>query len=255
MPTYRGGRHEHGQNFLTDRETIASIVDLVARTDGPIIEIGPGGGALTAPMARLNRSITAIEIDPRLAQRLSRNLPSVNVINQDFLTYQLPDSPTTVVGNLPFHLTTAILRKLLHARRWQEAVLVMQWEVARRRAGIGAMTMMTAQWAPWYEFGSAQRISAAAFTPQPSVDAGLLTIRRRYAPLIPMSERSSYQSFVHSVFTGRGRGLAEILSRASPTTLPESRSLLSEFGFHHSSLPRDLTVEAWVGAFKRFGIR
>ena len=71
MPTYRHGRHEYGQNFLTDQSIIATITRLVVATEGPIIEIGPGDGALTIPLARLGRPVTAIEIDARLARCLS----------------------------------------------------------------------------------------------------------------------------------------------------------------------------------------
>ncbi|MBS4104936.1 rRNA adenine N(6)-methyltransferase family protein, partial [Tsukamurella paurometabola] len=104
------------------------------------------------------------------------------IVHGDFLHHRLPAEPHAVVGNLPFHLTTAVLRKLLHAPHWTDAVLIVQWEVARRRAGIGGATMMTAQWSPWYEFGLGGRIPASAFTPRPSVDAGLLTITRRGTP-------------------------------------------------------------------------
>src|SRR5699024_12373295 len=61
MSAYGHGRHEHGQNFLTDHKIINSIIDLVKQTSGPIIEIGPGSGALTHPMAYLGRAITAVE--------------------------------------------------------------------------------------------------------------------------------------------------------------------------------------------------
>ena len=145
MPTHRHGRHEHGQNFLTDHSTISTITQLVATTKGRIIEIGPGDGALTAPLARLGRSVTAVEIDARLARRLIDRLPSrVDVITDDFLTYRLPTSPYVLVGNLPFHQTTAMLRRILHAPAWTDAILLVQWEVARRRAGVGGATMMTA---------------------------------------------------------------------------------------------------------------
>lgn len=53
MSAYGHGRHEHGQNFLTNHKIINSIIDLVKQTSGPIIEIGPGSGALTHPMAHL----------------------------------------------------------------------------------------------------------------------------------------------------------------------------------------------------------
>ena len=176
MPTYRGGRHEHGQNFLTDPSIIATMTRLVAATDGPIIEIGPGDGALTSPVAQLGRPVTAVEIDTRLAQRLTQRLPShVEVVADDFLTYRLPTSAHVLVGNLPFHQTTAILRRILHSPAWTDAIVLVQWEVARRRAGVGGATMMTAQWAPWFEFTLHSRVPARAFTPRPGVDGGILT--------------------------------------------------------------------------------
>ena len=64
MPrSIHGGRHELGQNFLTHTPTIALVVDLVRRTDGAILEIGAGDGALTKPLAQLGRRLTAIELD------------------------------------------------------------------------------------------------------------------------------------------------------------------------------------------------
>ena len=139
MSTYGYGRHEHGQNFLTDHKIINSIVDLVKQTSGPIIEIGPGSGALTHPISHLGRAITAVEVDAKLAAKLTKKTASasVEVVHDDFLNFPLPATPCVIVGNIPFHLTTAILRKLLHAPAWTAAVLLMQWEVARRRAGVG----------------------------------------------------------------------------------------------------------------------
>ena len=216
MPTYQHGRHEHGQNFLTDPRTIRRIIDLVRDTDGPILEIGPGEGALTRPLLRLDRPVHAVEIDPRLARQLARELRGRATITRgDFLTHPIPDRPVVLVGNLPFHQTTAMLRRILHAPGWTDAVLLVQWEVARRRAGIGGASMMTAQWAPWFDFAVHGRVPGRAFTPAPGVDGGLLTIRRRPAPLVPERERRRFQALVHRVYTGPGRGLGQILARTT----------------------------------------
>ncbi|BDD80789.1 hypothetical protein TPB0596_05520 [Tsukamurella pulmonis] len=251
MPTHRGGRHEHGQNFLTDRTAIDAVVDLTRRTSGPIFEIGPGAGALTEPLLRLGRPLTAVEIDGEHVRRLRRRLPTATVVHGDFLRHRLPAEPHAVVGNLPFHLTTAVLRRLLHAPHWTDAILIVQWEVARRRAGIGGSTMMTAQWSPWYEFGLDRRIPASAFAPRPSVDAGLLTIRRRSEPLVPLARRREYAGFVHAVFTGRGRRLPEILAGVAPR---HRRAEARRWAVGRATaLPRDLRTADWVDAFARFG--
>lgn len=237
------GRHENGQNFLTDPRVPRQMVDLVARTSGPILEIGAGDGAITVPLARLGRPVVAVEIDERQVRRLRRRLPrTVEVRHADYLRSPHPAEPHVVVGNVPFHLTTAILRRLLDEPAWSRAVLLVQWEVARRRAGVGGATMLTAQWWPWYSFDLCARVPARAFRPAPSTDGGLLSISRRRS--LPASERVAYQRFVAEVFTGRGRGLCDVLRR---------RGLLDDavrawLASHRAAtaLPRDLTADQWV---------
>lgn len=255
VPTYRNGRHDHGQNFLTDQSTIATVTRLVAATQGPIVEIGPGEGALTIPMARLGRPLTAVEIDPHLVKALVQGLPTnVHVVAQDFLTYRLPSTPHVLVGNLPFHLTTAMLRRILHAPGWMDAVLLLQWEVARRRAAVGGATMMTSQWAPWFDFALHGRVPARAFTPRPGIDGGILTIHRREQPLLPPAQRRQFHALVHRVYTGPGRGLTQILARNTalgPSYL--ATAWLERHRIAATALPKDLPVEAWVDLFQTTG--
>lgn len=246
MSSPHHGRHELGQNFLCDRRVVADIVEIVSRTTGPIVEVGAGDGALTVPLQRLGRRLTAIEIDGQRAKRLAGRT-SAEVVTTDFLRFRLPRTPHVVVGNLPFHLTTAMLRHLLHSPGWTDAVLLVQWEVARRRAGVGGATMMTAQWWPWFEFHLARKVSAAAFRPRPAVDAGLLTMTRRTEPLVDGADRRRYQALVHQVFTGRGRGMAQIIGRRVP------RHWLRHHAINPSALPKDLTAAQWAALFATAG--
>ncbi|MEV6913146.1 23S ribosomal RNA methyltransferase Erm [Amycolatopsis sp. NPDC051071] len=246
MRTQRPGRHELGQNFLIDQKIIDVVVGLVADTGGPIIEIGAGDGALTLPLHRLGRPLTAVELDGRRAARLaSRVPPPTEIVNADFLHHTLPSAPHVLAGNLPFHLTTAMLRHVLHAPGWTDAVLLVQWEVARRRAGVGGATMMTAQWWPWFEFRLVTRVPAGAFFPKPGVDGGVLTMTRRTRPLVEHADRDRYQAFVQRVFTGRGRGIDEIL--AAPR---ETRRRLREEGVPPTALPKSLTAPQWAEVFR-----
>ncbi|MCD5345780.1 23S ribosomal RNA methyltransferase Erm [Agromyces sp. H3Y2-19a] len=218
-----GGRHELGQNFLVDRQVVGRIVALVAATHGPIVELGAGGGALTHRLAALDRPLTAIEIDPARAEALRVRLGRrARIVTADALDWRYPAEPHVVVGNIPFHVTTAMLRMLLARHRWTEAVLLTQWEAARRRCGVGGTSQLTVQWAPWYEFDLDGRVPRAAFRPAPSVDGGLFTIRRRRRPLVPVARRRDYQAWVADVFGGRTRALGR-------------------------RRPRDLGPEEWVG--------
>lgn len=243
------GRHELGQNFLTDRAVISRIVGLVERTAGPIVEIGAGRGHLTLPLESLHRPITAVEIDERLVAALRRRAgPHTRVACADFGSFALPRSTRVVVGNLPFHRTTGMLRRILSAEHWTDAVLLVQWEVARRRAGIGGATMMTAQWWPWFAFGLEARVPASAFTPRPGVDGGLLTIARRDVPLVARDQRRAYADLVRAVFTGPGRGLADVLTRLLGDRRAVRRWLADE-RLPPSAMPRDLTAAQWTALY------
>jgi len=244
-----GGRHELGQNHLIHRPTIQRIVELIAATDGPILEIGAGDGALTTPLSALRRPLRAIDIDERRVARLRRRLPHVDIQQMDAL--HEPFDRAVIVGNLPFHITTPLLRRLLESPDWQDAIVLTQWEVARKRAGVGGATMMTAQAAPWFTFELHGRVPAHAFAPRPSVDGGILAISRRGSPLVPISERAPYERFVREVFTGPGRGIAHILSaRWHGAAIGR---LLARSDLQPNALPRDLGPHQWAALWHALG--
>lgn len=244
-----GGRHELGQNFLIHRPTIDDIVDLVGRTHGSILEIGAGDGALTVPLAGLGRDLVAIDIDEHRVSALRRRLPRVQVQHADALRHPL-DRPV-LVGNIPYHLTTPILRRLLSRGGWQHAILLTQWEVARKRSGVGGGTMMSAQAAPWFEFTLHGRVPARHFRPVPSVDGGILSISRRGSPLVDPRDRIRYERFVREMFTGRGSGLAALVQRSGGLTRAQARAAVAELGVADHRLPRDLRPEQWAQLWHR----
>ncbi len=247
---YPGGPHELGQNFLIAPAIIGTITDLVARTSGPIVELGPGDGALTVPLSRSGRPVTAVELDPRRARRLQcRVTNNVTVVHADLLRFRLPRHPHVVVANLPFHLTTASLKRLMPAPGWQTAILLVHWEVARRRAAVGGATLLTAQWWPWYEFRLHKRVPARSFRPVPAVDGGLLSMTRRAHPLV--TDRAAYQRFVRDVFTGPGRGMRDILVRTKRIDRAALRTWLQAHGLSPHALPKDLNAQHWASLWRQ----
>ncbi|WP_223626949.1 23S ribosomal RNA methyltransferase Erm [Microbacterium sp. EST19A] len=252
MPrSIHGGRHELGQNFLVHRPTLGRITGLVRRTSGSILELGAGDGALTRSLAELGRPLTAIDIDEHRVRRLRQSLPGVRVEAADATRHPL--TAEVVVGNIPFHLTTPILRRLLSSGNWRHAVLLTQWEVARKRAGVGGGTMMTAQSAPWFEFALEGRVPAWGFSPQPSVDGGLLSISRRGSPLVPVEERRAYEGFVRAMFTARGGSLDTVVATAGRVSRARARQALAAAGASTPRLPRDLRPEHWAGLWQQLG--
>lgn len=156
-----------------------------------------------------------------------------------------------IVGNIPFHLTTPILRRLLAEGAWCHAVLLTQWEVARKRAGVGGTTMLTAQSWPWFTFALHGRVPSRHFTPRPSVDGGILGISRRGSPLVSPAERADYERFVHAVFTGRGNTLARLVANASGCPVREASRILAAMDISNRHRARDLSAVHWVTLWTR----
>jgi len=244
------GRAELGQNFLHDRRVANQITSLVGQWPrSPIVELGPGDGALTSGLIGLGAPVTAVELDPRMAEHLrKRHGRRLHVVNADLLRYMFSE-PCYVVANVPFHLTTPLLRRLLAAPYWKRAALLVQWEVARKRAAVGGTTLMTARWWPWFEFSLEGRVTARSFRPVPSVDAGILTVERREHPRVAWSERRAYQQLVEQVFSGRGSGIGQIACRQ--VGRGTARAWMKAQRVNPNKLPKDLTAPQWADLFAR----
>lgn len=239
------GRHELGQNFLVDPTVPAALATVVAGWQPrPLLELGAGDGALTCALLDLGRPLTAVELDPRRVHALRRRFGDRVRVHQGDLVTECLDRAVDVVSNVPFGLTTPLLRRLLQAPRWAHALLLLQWEVARKRAAVGGTTALTARWWPWFEFGLRHRVPARAFRPVPAVDGGVLEIVRRPSPLVPEPERAGYQRLVSDVFTGRGRGVVDVVARRAGR--PVAHRWAGELGLSGRVLARDLDAAAWV---------
>ena len=115
----------------------------------------------------------AVELDPVWSGQLRQRVRDagmadrVRVVRGDLRTVPLPEDRWRVIANPPYGLTTTALRRLLDdpARAPEQVDLVLQWEVARKRAAVGGTTLLTASWWPWYEFDLAGRVFAGVPAP------------------------------------------------------------------------------------------
>lgn len=196
-------RRRLGQNFLRADLADALVADAVFSPADLVVEIGPGRGACTFALARRGVRVIAFEKDPAWADALRtevrrRGLRNVMVVTGDALHARLPRRPFRVFGSLPFGSTTAILRRLLGdpGGPLLRADVVVQWEVARKRAATPPSTALSTAWAPWWTFEVGRRIPAAAFRPVPRVDGAVLHVLRRQPPLLPLRMAAAYVAFV-----------------------------------------------------------
>ena len=134
-----------GQNFLIDKNIIKKIVNLVNIKNRDILEIGPGGGALTEEILKNNpKSISVIEKDNNLASKLRNNFKneSVKIYNDDILKFDLEkiDKKNSIIfGNLPYNISSQILIKILKFKKWPpkftDIIFMFQKELAEKILG------------------------------------------------------------------------------------------------------------------------
>lgn len=180
-----------GQNFLVDGEAIARIVSLAAEPGLAVLEIGPGLGALTFPLAETGLPLAAVELDSALAGVLEERLPEhVRVINADFLKVppekiaSLPgfDGGISAVGNLPYYITSPICMRLLTmGLDLRRMTLMMQKEAAERflaQPKDKNYVPLTVLSRLLYDIKPVFELSPASYLPQPEVSSAVLLFER-----------------------------------------------------------------------------
>lgn len=230
-------RRPCGQHSLRSRRLVASLVDDAGVHPGELVlDIGAGEGIVAAELAERQARVVAIEADTLLAAGLRvrfAHAPRVTVVHADARTLRPPCEPFRVVANLPFAGGTAILRRLLDDPRVRltGADVVLEWGAAAKRAAVWPSTVLGAYWGAWHELRLVRRLPRSAFAPPPSVDAGVLRLRRRAEPLVPLAEAYAYRAFLDRCFAGRPRDVVP------GRTL---RRLATELGFDRDAAGRDL---------------
>jgi 23S rRNA (adenine-N6)-dimethyltransferase len=246
-------RKVYSQNFLVDRRVIEALVETSgAGKSGLVVDIGAGNGLITEALAARGARVLAVERDPALARRLRARFgvgSGVTIAEADILTMALPDEPFAVVANIPFGITTKILRRLLSEPAGMvRADVIVQAEVARKRAAGGRGTLLNATWEPWFEFSVGARIPAAAFRPRPRVDAAVLIVRCRDEPLLDPALRRDYEAFVTAAFGAARPTVASAVSGMIGRA--RFAALARELGFAVDALPGHLSADAWAGLFR-----
>jgi 23S rRNA (adenine-N6)-dimethyltransferase len=197
-PARPGGRH-----LLRSSGLAAAIVaDAGVRPGELVLDVGAGSGMLTRALAATGARVVAIEVDPTFARRLRRAVPTAELVVADVLARPWPAEPFRVVANLPFALAAAVCRSLLDALvPLTAADLIVEWDFAAKRARLWPSTAQTVIWSAWHELAVVRRLEPEAFAPRPSVAAGVLRVRRRAVPLVPIARARAYERFVRAGFT------------------------------------------------------
>lgn len=245
-----------GQNFLTDPVVLDKVVAAAGVTaEDAVLEIGPGLGSLTRHLARAARQVTAVEIDGNLIPLLQQVLAAehnVRVIHADFLELDSADimgsDPYLVVANIPYYITSAILRHLLDSpNRPQRVVLTVQREVAERIcAAPGDLSLLALSVQVYGSPRPVLRIPAGAFYPPPNVDSTTLRIDLYPQPRIPAEQLDAFFRLAKAGFSQKRKTLRNALSGGLGWKPDQGAQLLQAAQIDPQRRAETLTIEEWA---------
>ncbi|MGZ3586054.1 MAG: 16S rRNA (adenine(1518)-N(6)/adenine(1519)-N(6))-dimethyltransferase RsmA [Candidatus Limnocylindrales bacterium] len=241
------------QNFLVDREALEALLEAAAIKPGRhILEIGPGLGVLTGALLDAGASVSAIEVDPRLTALLRERFGErLRLVEGDMLDRDLGElvaPPWDLVANLPYHITSPVLHRVLgHDARPERFVLLLQREVAERIAARpGELSYLSVFVQYHAEVQVARIVPASSFEPAPKVDSAILVGRSRARRLGPDEEDGLWR-LVQAGFRERRKMLHNVLPRQLPQVGPARiQAALAAVGIRSDRRPQTLSVEEWL---------
>lgn len=215
-----------GQNFLIHREAASRIAQSLGLASADVVvEIGPGSGILTKELLKYGAQVIGVEIDSRLCKILRENLKSERllVFCDDFLQFDLSpwEGGLKVVGNIPYHLTSPIMEKLIEEKgRIGLIVLTLQREVARRicsppgRKDFGSLSVISQL---HFQPNKLFDLPPSSFRPRPKVEATVLRLNVREELAVPIPDEQFFRKVVKRAFGKRRK----IIKNALKGFLPE----------------------------------
>ncbi len=259
-----------GQHFLIDEKVLDSILDAAALSPSDtVIEVGPGLGILTTELARRAGWVIAIELDNRLADILTKTLPYDNIVvlNEDVLGASpakilqgrapgFPDELTSykVVANLPYYITSPVLRHFLEAPAKPELMVVMvQREVAEAIcAGPGRRSVLSIAVQFYGQPGIVTRVPAASFYPAPEVDSAIVKIDVYPRPPFDVDDEAAFFKLVRAGFTAARKQLANSLALGLQLPKDNVLSLLRQADIDSRRRAETLKLEEWAALYRVF---
>lgn len=247
-----------GQNFITDKNLLSSIVACAGvDADDAVLEIGCGAGTLTRAIAERAKRVVAFEVDASLKSVLARTLAGVDnaeVVFKDFLKVNLAElereiGAYRVVANLPYYVTTPLICKLLEEGKSCKSLTVMvQEEVAERFCAkentpeYGAITAIIALRA---NAEIVKRVPRTMFTPRPNVDSAVVKLTIEDGR-IAVKDEELYKKVVHAAFLARRKTLENNLVNAFKLSREAAQNLLLNCGIDLKARGETLSPEAFV---------
>ena len=243
------------QNFIAKSHLAALLIDESSINFKDIVyEIGPGAGRLTIELSKKAKKVIAIEKDHALYAELKRKLSehsNIIICNGDFLQYRIREFDYKIFANIPFNITSAIVRKIVDGENPpSEAYLIIQKEAAERYTGTSRTTQFSVLINPWFRLKIIKFFKRTDFSPVPNVDIVMLHMAKRARALIQKAEASVYRQFIKYGFKAWKKNLK--LSYRKVFTHNQWKRLSHDLAFPFHARPSELHFGQWLGLFELY---
>ena len=256
-------RKSLGQNFLVNDNVRDNIIEAAGLSAGDtVIEVGPGLGILTEKLASHAGRVIAVELDDSLAQRLTNRLvrfTNIHIINADILSLDLAalikDGTYKVVANIPYYITSPILRFFMQAElRPSLMVIMMQEEVARDvTAKPGAMGFLAVSMRLFSIPRLICRVPADCFYPAPRVDSAVVRFDILPRPAVEVGDVEGFLELVHAGFGAPRKQLHNSLAIGLGLEPAAAEKILMRAGIDSHRRPGTLTLDEWSALYREAG--
>lgn len=244
-----------GQNFLIDPAALERIVAAAEVTpQAAVLEIGPGLGSLTRHLAKTARRVVAVEIDRHLLPVLTDVLAewqNVRVVHGDIMKLDpaelMDETGYLVVANIPYYITSALIRRLLEARlKPGRVVLTVQKEVAERICALpGDLSLLALGVQVYGSPRIVQQIPAGAFYPPPKVDSAVARVDLYPQPLIPVDRLDDFFRLAKAGFSQKRKTLRNSLSAGLRMSAEAAGEMLAAAGIDPRRRAETLNLDEW----------
>lgn len=245
-----------GQNFLVEPAGLMKVIDAAELSrNEEVLEIGAGLGSLTYLLAQTCARVTTVEIDRHMLEPLAEALKpftNVQIVPGDILELDpatlVSQENYVVVANIPYYITSAIIRHLLEAAvKPSRVILTIQKEVAQRIvARDGKMSLLSLSVFVFGEPEIVSTIPAGSFFPAPDVDSAVLRIRLHPEPLISSSQLDLFFKLAHAGFGQKRKTLRNSLSAGLSLPANEVEARLLEADIEPSRRAETLSMAEWA---------
>lgn len=256
-----------GQHFLIDSEALDKIIAAAELSPSDtVIEVGPGLGVLTERLSEKAGQVIAVELDDTLAGILKNRLASrtnVTIVNNNILKIETADllkqagvSTYKVVANLPYYITSPVLRHFLEASTKPEIMVVMiQKEVAGQITAVpGQLSILAISVQLYGQPTFITKVPAACFYPAPKVDSAVIKIDTYPRPAEDVDEPDSFFRVVRAGFKAARKQIGNSLAQGLGIEKPEALELLKQAGIDSLRRAETLTLKEWASLWRTYKI-